>query len=82
MSQHHHHQRKKVKKVYTYKCSLTSRSFRTTEEAKNPNDLVCVDAYYDIHPEKDDRPEHIKKQRKQIAEMQSQMSSPTESSES
>lgn len=41
---------------------MTEEEFKTTREAPNPDDLMSVKAYYDMHPEEDDRPEDIKKQ--------------------
>ena len=55
---------KKDVKFYDYECSLTEEKFRMTKEAKNPSELVSVKAYYELHPEKDDRPEVIKKKLK------------------
>ena len=52
---------KKEIRFYDYKCSLTGEKFRMTKEAKNPNELISVKGYYELHPEKDDRPEVIKK---------------------
>ena len=53
--------RKKYKKTYDYECSLTGKKFRRTKEVKNPEELISVDAYYELHPENDDRPETKKK---------------------
>ena len=52
--------RKKQKRIYTYKCSLTEETFKTTREAPHPDELISIKAYYDLNPDKDDRPEHIK----------------------
>lgn len=54
--------RKKFKKIYRYQCTMTEEEFKTTREAPNPDDLMSVKAYYEMHPEEDDRPEDIKKQ--------------------
>lgn len=54
--------RKKNIQTYRYKCTITEEEFKTTRKAENPDDLVSVNAYYELHPEKDDRPEHIKKE--------------------
>ncbi len=54
--------RKNFKKIYNYSCTLTGEEFKLTAEAKNPNELVSVAAYYEMHPEKDDRPAVIKKE--------------------
>ena len=54
--------RKREKKTYTYECTLTGESFRTTREAPHPEELVSVKGYYELNPDKDDRPEKIKLQ--------------------
>lgn len=53
--------RKQHKKIYIYNCPITDEKYKLTREAKNPDDLMSVKAYYDMHAEEDDRPEHIKK---------------------
>ena len=53
--------RKKFQQTYTYECTLTGEEFKVTEKAPNPDDLVSVKGYYELNPEKDDRPDHIKK---------------------
>ncbi|MBL7665671.1 MAG: hypothetical protein JNM93_11110 [Bacteriovoracaceae bacterium] len=50
------------KKIYNYDCTITGQSFKVTAEAKNPGELTTVNAYYQLNPEKDDRPLVIKKQ--------------------
>ena len=52
---------KKDVKFYDYICSLTGEKFRMAKEAKSPDQLTSVKAYYELHPQKDDRPEVIKK---------------------
>ncbi len=52
--------KKKLKKIYKYECTITGEIFKTTSEAKSPEDLTTVSAYYQLHPEKDDRPAEIK----------------------
>ncbi len=52
--------RKKKKTIYNYTCTLTGETFTTTKEASNPDELVSVKGYYELHPEDDDRPEAIK----------------------
>ena len=54
--------RKKEKEFFTYECSLNGQSYRRTRKAKNPSDLMSVKAYYELNPDKDDRPAVIKKQ--------------------
>ncbi|MBL6988870.1 MAG: hypothetical protein ISR65_03795 [Bacteriovoracaceae bacterium] len=53
--------RRSYVQTYKYQCSLTEETFTTTKQAQNPEELISVAAYYDMHPEEDDRPEHIKK---------------------
>lgn len=52
--------RNKRKKIYKYECTLTGEQFKRTSEAKNPDELVCVNAYYEMNPEEDDRPDVVK----------------------
>ena len=52
--------RKREKKTYTYECSLTGESFKTTRPAPTPDELISIKAYYELNPDKDDRPENIK----------------------
>lgn len=54
--------RKNFKKIYRYQCTMTEEEFKTTREAPNPDDLMSIKAFYEMHPEEDDRPENIKKQ--------------------
>lgn len=54
--------RKKEKRTYKYECTLTAEEFIVTEKAENPDDLVSVKGFYELNPEKDDRPKHIKAQ--------------------
>ncbi|PIP89784.1 MAG: hypothetical protein COW01_07890 [Bdellovibrionales bacterium CG12_big_fil_rev_8_21_14_0_65_38_15] len=53
--------RKQHKKIYIYSCPITEEKYKLTREVKNEEDLMSVKAYYDMHAEEDDRPEHIKK---------------------
>lgn len=53
--------RKKEKKIYKYECTITGDQYTLTEKAENPDELMSVKAYYEMHPEKDDRPADIKK---------------------
>jgi hypothetical protein len=53
--------RKKEKRIYKYECNMTGEVYTVTEEAQNPNDLMSIKAYYEMHPEKDDRPQDVKK---------------------
>lgn len=52
--------KKKIKKIYKYECNVTGEAFKTTSEAPSPGDLMTVSAYYQMHPELDDRPTDIK----------------------
>ena len=52
--------KKKIKKIYKYECTITGEAFKTTAEAKHPDELTTVSAYYQLHPELDDRPLEIK----------------------
>jgi hypothetical protein len=52
--------KKKIKKIYKYECTMTGEAFKTTSEAKNPGELTTISAYYQMHPEHDDRPLEIK----------------------
>jgi hypothetical protein len=54
--------RKRGKKTYKYECSITEETFVTTKEAPHPDELMSIKAFYELHPEKDDRPENIKLQ--------------------
>jgi hypothetical protein len=53
--------RRRERMTYNYECSLTGEQFVMTEKAPNPKDLLSVKAYYDMHPDMDDRPAIIKK---------------------
>ena len=52
--------RRREKKIYVYECTLTGEEYKLTEKAENPDDLVSVKGYYELNPENDDRPKHIK----------------------
>lgn len=54
--------RKKQKTIYRYDCTITGESFKLTRESTHPLELVSVKAFYEMNPDKDDRPEYIKKQ--------------------
>jgi hypothetical protein len=53
--------RKKEKKFYNYECTITGESYKVSEKAENPDDLVSVKAFYELNPDLDDRPADIKK---------------------
>ena len=52
--------RKKHIQIFRYKCTMTDEEYKTTRKAPNPDDLISVNSYYEMHPEMDDRPDHIK----------------------
>ena len=54
--------RKKNIQIFRYECQMTGDVYKTTKKADNPDDLMSVNAYYDMNPEEDDRPEDIKKE--------------------
>ena len=54
--------KKRQKQQYFYRCGVTDKQFKMTREALRPDDLISIEAYYEMHPEEDDRPKHMKKQ--------------------
>lgn len=70
--------KKKHKRIYTYQCGLTQQTFKVGALAENPNDLVSVKAYYQLHPEFDDRPEIIKLQIQQQEALNPSAQAPVE----
>ena len=52
---------KKDVRFYDYQCTLTGEKFRLYRESKNTSELISIKAFYELHPERDDRPEVIKK---------------------
>jgi hypothetical protein len=54
--------RSKKVQIHFHECTMTGETFKTTRKAPNPDELVSVEAYYEMYPEKDDRPENIKKE--------------------
>lgn len=61
-------ERKRFKKIHKYECVVTGEAFKVTAEAKNPEELTTVKAFYEMNPDKDDRPEHIKVKEKSEAQ--------------
>ncbi|MAW07924.1 MAG: hypothetical protein CME61_06545 [Halobacteriovoraceae bacterium] len=55
--------KKNYKKTYDYECSLTGEKYTLTEKSKNPEELISVQAWYEMNPDKDDRTELEKKKR-------------------
>lgn len=53
--------RRREKITYNYTCSLSGEEFVMTGKAKETKDLMSIKAYYDMHPDMDDRPAIIKK---------------------
>jgi hypothetical protein len=53
--------RRREKITYNYECTLTGEQYVLTQKAANPKELVSVKAYYELHPDMDDRPAVIKK---------------------
>ena len=41
---------------------MTGEEFKVTRQAPNPNELMSLEAYYQLYPEMDDRPEDIKRE--------------------
>ena len=54
--------RKKNVRIYKYKCSISGEPFKLTSQAKNPDELISVKAWYEMNDDKDDRPEVIKRE--------------------
>jgi len=54
--------RKKNVQIYRYKCTITEEEYKTTRKAPNPEELISVASFYELNPEEDDRPEHVKKE--------------------
>ncbi len=51
--------RKRYVKTYKYQCTITEKEYKVTSEAPSPDELVSVEAYYQMHPEEDDRPDSV-----------------------
>ena len=51
---------KKTKQIFRYNCTITDEEFKTTRKIDNTDELISVKAFYELNPDKDDRPEHIK----------------------
>jgi len=54
--------KKTYHEIYEYECTMTNEKYKVTKKAKHPENLISVQAFYDMNPEEDDRPAHIKKQ--------------------
>lgn len=57
----HYRKHRKEKTIYKYDCTITGKSFKRTEKAERPDELMSVEAYYQLNVDKDDRPAVIKK---------------------
>ena len=53
--------RRKEKRTYKYQCTITGKDYIRTTKTDKTDDLVSIDAYYQLNPEKDDRTEVVKK---------------------
>ena len=47
--------------IHKYDCTITGKSFKRTEKAERPDELMSIEAYYQLNADKDDRPAVIKK---------------------
>lgn len=56
-----HRKKFKEKTIHKYDCTITGKSYKRTEKAEHPDELISVEAYYQLNAEKDDRPAVIKK---------------------
>lgn len=54
--------KKNYQEFYEYECTMTNEKYKVTKKAPNPENLISVQAFYELNPEEDDRPQHIKKQ--------------------
>ena len=45
--------RKKEKKIYKYECSLTGETYKLTQKAENPDELLSVSAWYEMNSDKE-----------------------------
>ncbi len=54
------HSKKRVE-IFYYTCSITGEKFKVNREAPSPDELVSVNAFYEMNDDQDDRPEKIKK---------------------
>lgn len=70
--------RNKFKRQFRYECSITGEQVVTNTEAKNPKDLMTVSAYYELNSEEDDRPENIKQEMANRAELFQKLTSAPE----
>lgn len=45
---------------HVYQCPVTERSYKLTRQAPEPDELLSVEAWYEMNPEQDDRPARAK----------------------
>lgn len=53
---------RKRKEIFDYECTITGEKYKVTKKADSPDDLISVNAFYELNPEEDDRPEKVKKE--------------------
>jgi len=53
--------RRKEVRTYKYDCTLTGETYVLTQKLDKTDELISVDAYYQLNPEKDDRTLAVKK---------------------
>ncbi len=53
--------RRKEVRTYKYDCTLTGETYVLTQKLDKVDELISVDAFYQLNPDKDDRPKSIKK---------------------
>ena len=53
--------RKKEKIKYKYECSLSGEKYYLTRKLDKADELLSVNAWYEMNAEKDDRPDAVKK---------------------
>ena len=52
---------KKKRITYKYDCNITGETYAVSQKAENPEELMSINAWYELNPDEDDRPEDIKK---------------------
>jgi len=70
--------KKRYRETYTYKCTLTNETFELTNRTKDTENLISVKAWYDLNPDKDDRPEVVKRAVTKAAEAEAEAEAETE----
>ena len=54
--------KKNYQEFYEYECTMTNEKYKVTKKAPNPENLISVQAFYEIKPEAGDRTKNNKKQ--------------------